>query len=656
MLTYLLIPALILAQSALQSREITTDSLLLEMVDLAALANPPDPPYLTRQFSSYDRAAKSPEENWFANGDAGKYLRFEKNGDREEAVMMEASGPGAVVRIWSANPGGTMHFYFDGKEQPGFEADLAGLLTGKHEVFPEPFAGLRSNGANLYFPFPYEKSLKITMSGDMDHLRGMYYQVVYRTYEPGTEVRTFTLTQAREALARRRGVGAILADPSRLRPAGETRNLKVSVPAGGSAAFFSENGPGRIMELTLKADAKDLPTALRGCVLVGSFDGNETIWAPLGDFFGSAPGINVFNALPLQMQEDCTMVSRWVMPFTKEALFRVENHTGQPVTVTGQVRVDKSGVVGEHLLFHAKWRTETMHTRPMRDWNFLDVSAGSGVFVGTSLAIANPVRNWWGEGDEKIYLDCETFPSTFGTGTEDYYGYAYCSPALFLHAYHNQPRCDGPGNKGHTSVNRFHIIDAMPFTRSFRFDMEVWHWGEVDVNYAVTAYWYAVAAARDTFRHAAAKDLTIPPIPEPPRVEGAAEGEKMKVLEMTGGATEMQGFDDASGGEHIWWRDAKPGDKLQFALPVPKKGRYALEGRFCLAADYGIHQLRLDGQPCGEPIDFYNPGIRFEKKQLGTFELEAGDAVFEVEVVGANEKAVKRHMFALDYLLLKPVK
>ena len=73
-------------------------------------------------------------------------------------------------------------------------------------------------------------------------------------------------------------------------------------------------------------------------------------------------------------------------------------------------------------------------------------------------------------------MDGETFPSHFGTGTEDYYGYAWCWPGLFTHAYHAQPRCDGPGNYGRTSVNRFHILDRIPFTKDFKFDMELWHW------------------------------------------------------------------------------------------------------------------------------------------------------------------------------------
>src|SRR5262245_18735577 len=118
-----------------------------------------------------------------------------------------------------------------------------------------------------------------------------------------------------------------------------------------------------------------------------------------------------------------------------------------------------------------------MSTRPFHDYNFVDV-AGKGVFVGDSLHVVNPVKGWWGEGDEKIYIDGETFPSHFGTGTEDYYGYACCSPDKFYHPYHNQPRCDGPGNFGNTSVNRWHILDTIPFENHLRFDMEAWHWAE----------------------------------------------------------------------------------------------------------------------------------------------------------------------------------
>ena len=49
---------------------------------------------------------------------------------------------------------------------------------------------------------------------------------------------------------------------------------------------------------------------------------------------------------------------------------------------------------------------------------------GSGRFVGVNLQIWNPRGGWWGEGDEKFFVDGENFPSFYGTGSEDYFGYA----------------------------------------------------------------------------------------------------------------------------------------------------------------------------------------------------------------------------------------
>ena len=50
-------------------------NLLPQMTDLSLLAEYPDPPYVARQFSSYDRASEAPGlESWFANGDRGFML------------------------------------------------------------------------------------------------------------------------------------------------------------------------------------------------------------------------------------------------------------------------------------------------------------------------------------------------------------------------------------------------------------------------------------------------------------------------------------------------------------------------------------------------------------------------------------------------------
>ena len=72
------------------------------------------------------------------------------------------------------------------------------------------------------------------------------------------------------------------------------------------------------------------------------------------------------------------------------------------------------------------------------------------------------------------------------------------------------------------------------------------------------------------------------------------------------------------------------------------------------AVDYGIVQLSLDGKKLGDPIDLYNNGVvATGVLDMGTHELTQGQHVLKVEIVGANEKAVKNYMFGLDYVKLE---
>jgi hypothetical protein len=644
----------LLAASTAHAAAITTAALLDEMTDLAGMAEFPSPAYTCKQFSSYDRAAKSPQENWFANGDCGQYLRVEERAGRKEHVMMDAAGPGAIVRIWSANPAGTLRIYLDGAEQPVVEAPMSEVLGGKLPGWPRPIAGEYSKGWNLYFPIPYAKRCKVTSDQG-----GFYYHVNYRTYASGTPVESFRPEQVQALAPRLEKLVARLAEPRGTNAdlGGTAEPFHDELPAGGTLRQEFK-GPQALTRATVRVDAKDRDAALRGIILRATFDGQPCIEVPLGDFFGSAPGINAFTALPLGMTKDGEMYCHWFMPFKDSAVLELVNTTAVAASVSGELALKDYTWTDRSLHFHAKWRGEfDVPTRPMVDWNYL-TAQGQGVFAGVSFAIDNPVKDWWGEGDEKIYVDGETFPSHFGTGTEDYYGYAWCWPQLFTHAYHSQSRCDGPGNYGRTSVNRFHILDRIPFTKDFKFDMELWHWNEkCKVNMAVTAYWYARPGATDAFQPIRAADAVVRPMAEwvVPRVPGALEGESLKIVRVTGTA-EPQDWDGVSGGRHLWWHAGmKPDDVLVVSFPAAQAGKYRVLARFLRAPDYGIHQLAINGQSAGKPMDFYNPDVQPSAEvELGVFELKAGDNELSVKVVGANEKAIKAYMFGLDYLLLKP--
>ena len=322
------------------------------------------------------------------------------------------------------------------------------------------------------------------------------------------------------------------------------------------------------------------------------------------------------------------------------------------------------------MYFHAKWRTADMKTRPFHDWTYCDLK-GKGVFVGDMLSIMSPVKAWWGEGDEKIFVDGEKFPSWFGTGSEDYYGYAWSDPTPFQHPYHNQTRCDGKGTgatRGNTSVNRFHILDAIPFEKSFRFDMEVWHWDpNVMVNYAATSYWYARPDATDDFKPVDAAVLqhipTVPPLPPPFKIKGALEGESLKVLNKSSdfplGPQDLRPFQEGqwSGDAHLWGQPKKAGEWADLQVPVPADGKYEVVVYMTKARDYGVIQFSLDGNPLGKPIDGYEPEkvVSTGPISLGTAELKKGNAVLRVETVGTNEKSTGvRYMWGLDCIVLKP--
>jgi hypothetical protein len=284
----------------------------------------------------------------------------------------------------------------------------------------------------------------------------------------------------------------------------------------------------------------------------------------------------------------------------------------------------------------------------MRDLKFVDAT-GEGRFVGTYLHVENPTPAWWGEGDEKVYVDGEAFPSTFGTGTEDYFGYAWCSPELFVRPYHGQPRCDGPGNFGHTGIYRWQTFDDIPFTKSLQFDIEMWHWADVTGTWARTSYWYAKPGSKGN--HPISVKLPIE-MTAPKPVVGAIEGESLRVLQASGGKHEIQdGFWEISGQKQRWWMDANAGDTLVIELPVKQSGKFEVVANLCHAKDYGIHEIAINGKKLAT-IDFYSDGLGWKKHTLGTLNLEAGMVRLEITCKGNNAKAIARRMFGLDYLLL----
>jgi hypothetical protein len=669
---------------------VSLESLLLEMIDRDNLARFPEPAYVCRQFSSYDRDTVAPDQpGWFANWDRSQFVRVEENEDRREYVLMDAEGPGAVVRFWGTwhGPGGgpfsngTMRVYLDNESQPVIAGPMADLISGEALVAPpfsesvSPKTPYARRGHNLFLPIPYAKHCKITYESDkLTDFGGkkgeaLYYQINYRTYAPGTEVSTFRKEQIEQSKALLAKCGARLVRSG----VADGRSID-TVQASGELAAGGEQtiqltGPAAIRQLTAKIEAEDLEQALRSTVLEIEFDGEPTVWCPLGDFFGVGYRIAAYRSWYTQVSEDGIMRSFWVMPFEKSCRVKIRNLGKQTVGLTTFAANAADFDWDERSLhFHAGWRQYTkIDTGPDKDMtgngafdvNYVEVS-GKGQYVGDTLTLFNGTAAWWGEGDEKIYIDGEAVPSHIGTGTEDYYGYAWCRPEYFEAPFHAQPT--GTGNlAGGFSVNsRYRNLDALPFTSQIKVDMEMWHWRGTKMNYAPATFWYARPGAKCNLAPDP-KSAALPvarkrtDVVEVMRVPGAIEGETLRIVEKSGGTTEIQDVPMFrwSNDQQLWWRDAKPGDRLVIELPVEQEGTYRVAANLTKANDYGIVRMKINDQAVESSIDRYHPTVKHDLVELGKFTLKAGPNRLEVEIEGANTKAVKRHMFGLDYLKLE---
>ena len=123
--------------------------------------------------------------------------------------------------------------------------------------------------------------------------------------------------------------------------------------------------------------------------------------------------------------------------------------------------------------------------------------AHPGQFVGVYLAWGVHNVGWWGEGDEKIYIDNDSFPSIFGTGSEDYYGYAWCHPNTIVdHPFTSQPCGSGNLAPGYTFNSRHRSLDRIAFATKLVFDMEIWHWNHSIMDVGISNYFYMIPGGK----------------------------------------------------------------------------------------------------------------------------------------------------------------
>lgn len=295
---------------------------------------------------------------------------------------------------------------------------------------------------------------------------------------------------------------------------------RMHVAPGETATLAEMVGPGAVRHVWMTIACPE-EAFLRRLVLRAYWDGEEapSVDVPVGDFFGLGHGLTRdFWSLPLQMSpEDGRGFNCWFpMPF-RHARLELVNESGAEALVYYYVDYEVGDGVGDERLgrFHAQWRRqnpcdgiaeEGLSNREFQlegvnasaRGNYVILEAeGHGHYVGCVLGVHNlrdvgpDTHNWYGEGDDMIFVDGEPFPpSLHGTGTEDYFNTAWCPTQAYSSPYHGIVLPGGENWSGKIGLYRFHVEDPVRFRRSIRVTIEHGHANRRSDDYASTAYWY----------------------------------------------------------------------------------------------------------------------------------------------------------------------
>jgi hypothetical protein len=287
-------------------------------------------------------------------------------------------------------------------------------------------------------------------------------------------------------------------------------------------------GPGIIKHIWI-AFPSDEPYHLKKYVLRMYWDGNTlpAVETPLGDFFGLGLGeYVVFESGPISVGSQKAMNCFFPMPFRTSARLTLTNEGTQPLTAF-YYNIDweqHSSLSPDLAYFHAEYRQAVPNKPSTNKWilnrdvhllrnpagqdNFVFLEAeGRGHFVGVTLSVLQNQGDWWGEGDEMIYIDDRSTPHIIGTGSEDYFLGAWCyggcglspfgttRPTFSFERYGN-PMNGGDMRGSRWMLYRFHTESPIAFEKYLRMTMEHGHANHRADNFYSVAYWYQVGPHR----------------------------------------------------------------------------------------------------------------------------------------------------------------
>jgi hypothetical protein len=414
--------------------------------------------------------------------------------DQRRLVLLDVAGPGCLDRLWFTRKRPwdepyDLLIYVDGDNHPAIESDLDELFAGNTFPFVAPLAGrcglARTPGLFALVPIAFREHCRVvlvpraadekyvwrvTESGE--RIRHVYYQITYRLAERPADVQAFNphldnqdirdFQAARDLWSR---AGESPWSPSL---GLQSREATVRVGAGETAVACDIAGPAVVYEI--QAVARDEMPAAPAAAALESLD-LELHWDGAPSPSAAAPLPLFFNCPAEQAdvrgfwagRREGRFYCHWPMPFQRMARIALRNRGERDAYLDLVVKYRREELRPDDMRFGTHRYLIAAPARGRDNLLFTQQHAGHVV----AIVMDRPGNM---EGDDRWFVDGRSQPDIHGTGTEDFFNFAWGlagNQALPQHGIvpsAGQPHC-----------YRFLFPYCVPFRASLRLEWEHGH-------------------------------------------------------------------------------------------------------------------------------------------------------------------------------------
>ncbi len=301
------------------------------------------------------------------------------------------------------------------------------------------------------------------------------------------------------------------------------------IPPKSSVVLADLHGPAQITHIWMTQYDH-----YRECLLKITYDDAPvpSLLVPLGDFFCLGHGmVNSFQSALFsasssyshQFNKPCALNAYIPMPFARRALVELVNESEREQLQYFYIDYESlEEMPADAGYFHAEfrranpfggWGPEIQPNTPPADaanrerlaWdsNYVILQTkGRGHYIGCNLSVTNFTQDWWGEGDDMIWVDGYKWPPDLhGTGSEDYLGHAggmqedaalRNGSSIFEGRTVPAPeRSLWRGESGYQTGYVFHLENPVHFEKEIKVTIEHGHANHLANEMSSVAYWYA---------------------------------------------------------------------------------------------------------------------------------------------------------------------